>query len=220
MSALAFRLLLEAVRADREMSVRRDRGEGLSAFQRLAIFNGTSVSAERALSLSEDEITYEFLVQSGVTAINLGTAGVRAVLLKKMGASEASCLRRLGFTALWLVDPEFCSEASAAYGAEAVLEAFIVTAGDAVMLAGTEAMQTLGATPQLLLEACAGAPTEASEVLKQMPGTDGLKGVQVRTLLDSGLRAPQLRGLGYGLVHVAQLSGHEKGSAHKLGFAL
>ena len=59
------------------MSVRREREAGLSAFQRLALFNGTSVSAEKALSLADEEITYEFLLSNGVQALNAGTAGLR-----------------------------------------------------------------------------------------------------------------------------------------------
>jgi hypothetical protein len=202
------------------MSVRRTREEGLSAFQRLALFHGTAVNAERALSMPEEEITYDFLVKNGVKALNIGTAGVRPVALQRMGATSPADLRRLGFSALWLVEPEFCAEANAAYGAQAVLEAFVVTASDAVMLAGTDAMATLNVPMQLLLEACAGAPTEAQAVLKQTPGQDALRGVHVRTLLDSGLRAPQLRLLGYGLAHMAQLSGQERNSIAKLGFAI
>jgi len=202
------------------MSVRRDRDTGLTAFQRLTIFNGTSVNPERALSIADDQITYDLLVQSGVKALNLGTAGLRPIALKNRGARDASCLRRLGFSALWLADPEFCTEANAAYGAAAVIETFVVSAGDAVMIAGTEAMSTLGATTQMLLEACAGSPTEAAEVLKQLPATNALQGVQIRTLLDSGLRATQLRHLGFGVSVLSQLSGQEKGAVAKLGFLI
>ena len=202
------------------MSIRRETKEGLTAFQRLALFNACSnINAERALSLRENEITFQLLVENSVNSISVGTAGIRPSQLKQMGAQSASELRRLGFSSLNLSDPEFAMDICSCFGAEDVIESFLVSASDAVMIAGTEAQSTLGITPQQLLEACAGAPCEASETLKQLPH-GSLKGVDIKTVLDAGLRAPQLKNLGYGIQVLSQLVGGGERNAAKLGFTL
>ena len=51
---------------------------------------------------------------------------------------------------------------------------------------------------------CTGAPASARDVLSQTtPRATALQGVAVSTLLDSGLRAKQLRELGFGPEAVA-----------------
>ena len=203
------------------MSVRKAPcDDGLDVRQRLTLFNGSGLNAEQALSTNEDDITYEFLIKHGVKALNIACAGIRPLALKKLGAVEAQQLRRLGFDALHLVDPVFCNEANAAYGAADVIGAFLNTPQDAVALAGSEAMGTLNLTIEQLLSACAGAPTEAVSVIQQSKEASVFRGVNATTILDTGLRAPQLKQLGYNLASIHEVVGMGPNEIRKLGFTL
>ena len=206
------------------MSVRKDTTTPhapLDVKQRMTLFYNTSLTNEQALGLEDSEINFDLLVRHGVTALNIATAGLRPLALKRRGVEEAAQLRRLGFDALHLVDPVLCADASAVYGAKAVIDTFLVAAQDAVALAGSDAVATLGLTNEELLAACAGAPIEAQAVLEQHTGgPNALAGVRAATLLDTGLRAPQLKALGYTLAScnaLAEVDGHKLA---KLGFTL
>ncbi len=201
------------------MSVRKSHDTELSVRQKLTIFHSTGLSAEHVLGMEDDAINFELMLQSAVKALNLTTAGVRPLELRRRGASTAAHLRRLGYDALHLVDPVTCNEASAAFGATEVVESFLCTPSDAVALAGSEAVSTLGITVNQLLAACAGAPTEASSVLRQVTTEAPLKGVSATVLLDTGLRAPQLKQLGYNLASMRELLGLGGGDMLKLGFS-
>lgn len=155
-----------------------------------------------------------------MTALNLVTAELRPLALKKFGVSDAQQLRRLGFDALHLVDPLFCREANAAYGAEGVIDAFLTSAADSVALAGTEALTTLGISMKRLLEACAGAPTEASAVIQQDKSVEPLKGVGASVVLDTGLRAPQLKALGINFIRASQQMNASNEEMIKFGYKL
>ena len=200
------------------MSMRKDPSEGLSARQKLTMFHGTAMTASDALSLDDENVTFDLMVRNGVKAVNLMAAGVRVVHLKRYGVVEASQLRRLGFDALHLVDPEWCADASAAHGASNVISAFLVSPHDAVALSGSEAMKTLNITVDALLEACAGAPVEAVSVLQQMTDAQPLAGVRSSVLLDTGVRSQQLKQLGYGLITLRGLEGVTTEQIQKLGF--
>ena len=202
------------------MSVRRAQAEGLTTRQKLTLFHGSGLSAEAALGTPDDQITFELLIANGVKALNICTAGIRPLALKQFGVVQATQLRRLGFDALHLVDPVWCQEASAAHGAFEVIQAFLVSPQDAVALSGTGAVATLNLSMQQLLEACACAPTEAISVISQSTSSTPLAGVNVVTLLDTGLRAPQLKQLGYGVATVRELTGLTGEHLYKLGFGL
>lgn len=202
------------------MSVRRAQAGGLTTRQKLTLFHGSGLSAETALCTPDSDITFELMLTKGVKALNICTAGIRPLALKQFGVTEASQLRRLGFDALHLVDPVWCQEASAAHGAADVIKAFLVSAQDAVALSGTEAAVALDVSMEQLLEVCAGAPTEAKSVLSQSVDAAPLNGVSVTTLLDTGLRAPQLRQLGYNLSHVVDMRGVTSDHIAKFGFVL
>ena len=186
----------------------------------MALFHGTGVSAEEAMCLSEEEMSFDLLARNGVAAVNLRTAGLGPVWLQKHGVAEASQLRRLGFDALHLVDSGFCTEASGVFGARAVLDAFVSTPSEAVAVAGSEAVHILGVTTKELLEACAGAPAEALAVLKQTQGVHVLEGVPVSVLLDAGVRAPALSSMGYNFGKMMQQMEATPGDLAKLGFRL
>lgn len=202
------------------MSVRKPADAALSTRQKLALFHGSALNAEQALSIDDDAITFEMLLKNGVKAVNICAAGIRPLALKQHGVTTAMQMRRLDFDALHLVDPAICQEASAAYGASNVIEAFLQAPSDAVALAGTDAMGILDLSVQQLLEVCAGAPTEAVEVLKQVTDASPLKGVSSTTLLDTGLRASQLKQLGYSLAAARDMVVAAPHELQKLGFIL
>ena len=142
------------------MSVRKDTTTPhapLDVKQRITLFYNTSLTNEQALGLEDTAINFDLLVRHGVTALNITTAGLRLLALKRRGVEEAAQLRRLGFDALHLVDPVLCADASAVYGAKAVIDTFLVAAQDAVALAGSDAVATLGLTNEELLGARAPA---------------------------------------------------------------
>lgn len=194
------------------------REEVLGTRERLALFHGSSVSAQDALEMEDAEITFDLFMRSGVRANNLITAGQGPTALRARGTTTASQLRQLGLDSLHLCDADFCNEASLAYGAEAIMSAFLVSATDAVNLAGTEAMHILDIHPKQLLACCVGFPGEAEEVLKQLPHGASLHGVPCGVVLDAGLRVAALKRCGYGLHSVVsqlQANGVELG---KLGY--
>ena len=78
-----------------------------------------------------------------------------------------------------------------------MVAAFLCTAGDAVCVAGSDAVHTLGLTVARLLELCAGAPLEAASVLEQCAGPNVLDGVTVNMIMSTGLRAKMLHDLGF-----------------------
>ena len=202
------------------MSYRLPQSEALTVKQRLGMFQGTGVTTETALMVEEKDITFDYLISNGVRALNLVTADLRPLSLKKYGVETASQLRRLGFDALHLSDAVFCSEANAAYGAEEVIGAFLTSPSDAVALAGSEAIHVLGITTVQLLEMCAGAPTEANAVLQATTGPSPLEGVCAKHLLDSGLRAAQLTALGFNFAKLMSDIGATPEDVQKLGFRL
>lgn len=200
--------------------MRKAPAEGLNVRQRLALFHGSGINAENALTTSEDDITFDLMMRHGVKALNIQAAGIRPMQLKRYGVTQAAHMRRLDYDALHLVDPVICNEANAAFGAADVIGAFLNSPQDAVALAGTEATTILNLSVQQLLEVCAGAPTEAISVLKQANGEMPLRGVEVKVLLDTGIRAPQLKQLGYGLASVREMAGVTSNDIGKLGFVL
>lgn len=179
----------------------------LSVRSRLALFDGTSVSAEAACTMEESELTYDMMMRNGVKAVNLMVAGMGPTELRARGVESAVQLRQLGFDALYLVDPDFCNQASMAFGSEAIKHAFLASAADAVALAGSEAMHILNISTLLLLSKCAGYPGEAIAVLQQLPQGAALDKIPCSIVLDAGLRADTLNRCGYGMgAVIAQLA--------------
>ena len=204
------------------MALRMPRAPGatVSIRNRLAIFHETAVNAEMACAMEECEITFDLFMRNGVKATNLIVAGIGPTALKARGVHSAHQLRQLGYDALHLCDPDFCNEASMAYGAGPVVNAFLASAQDAVALAGTEAMHILNVKPTQLLEQCAGYPGEAVAVLQQLPQAVSLQNVPCVVLLDAGLRAETLKAAGYGLVTIISQVGPTGAELAKLGYTL
>ena len=87
------------------------------------------------------------------------------------------------------------------------------------MIAGSTAVFQLDVQVKRLLVLCAGASTQACAVLKQCEPRGGcLQGVDVVTLLDTGLRAVGLCDLGYFLENVKEQTGATKLELRQLGF--
>lgn len=200
------------------MAKRADAESGLSVKARLCLFHHTAITAEHALSLADDEITFDLLLRNGSNAVNVSAAGLGPMELKARGASTAESLRRVGFDAVSLCDAAFANQALLAYGADSVKRAFVVSPQDAVAVAGSEAVRILDVDVQQLLEACAGAPLHAACVLKQLPRGCSLAGVPANTLLDAGLRQQTLLALGYSISQLVAQCRASSAQLAKLGF--
>lgn len=201
--------------------IRRDaRSTDVDSRVRLALFHGTSVSTANAMAFADDDLCYDLMLKSGVKAVNLLAAGMGPMSMKRRGFEVASSLRSFGFDALHLCDPVWCNEMSMAYGSTEVISAFVISADDAVAVAGSEAMQLLNLTSSDLLERCAGFPGQASNVLQQIPHGASLRGVSAQILLDAGLRVHALKACGYGLSSVVAQTGADARALSKLGFTM
>ena len=201
------------------MSKRPEKESGLSTKARLTLFHNTPLSAEQALTYEDHAIDFRLLCDQGVKALNLLTAGVGPMELKARGAPGALSLRtHFGFSALHLCDAAFANEICLAFGAEDVRQAFLTAPQDAVAVSGSEAMRILDVSTAQLLELCAGFPTEALHVLKQLPLGAGLSGVPASVLLDSGLRVGSLKQCGYTLQAVLDQTHATPAEVAKLGY--
>ena len=196
--------------------------QALSDRQRIALLHGSGLKPAEVLELDDAEFRLEALLRRGCTAANIVCSGVNAGQLRERGVKHATTLRRLGFDSLHLVDSSICSDFSREFGADAVQRAFLTSASDAVVVAGTEAVSILCLTPDFLLSLCAGAPIEASNVIAQhdTPAAELMKEVTTSVLLDTGLRAAQLRSLGIGFVELSKLKNFAPGDACKFGLQL
>ena len=170
--------------------------EGLDAKRRILLFYKTPITASEALLIKEEAIDLEMIQKCGVSSFGIIASGLGITGLHRLGVGEPGGLKRYGIDALHLVDRKFCLQAREAYGADAVKSAFLVSASDAVSLAGSEATELLSISNQDLLRQCAAAHIEAEAVLQQQ-GSNGLDGVAPKTLLDTGLRSGTLSKLGF-----------------------
>ena len=199
---------------------RMDREAGITPRARVALFYGTTVTATDAVCMEDSEICYDMMLKAGVKATNIQVAAMGPMALAKRGFDSPGQLRTFGFDAGYLCDPGWCNEACMAYGRDALVAAFVVSAADAVAIAGSEATSLLSVTVSELLERCAGFPSEAQAVLQQLPQGISLRNVPARVLLDSGLRVNALRLCGYGLQSVVDQTGASGRELGKLGFTM
>lgn len=162
--------------------------------QRVALVLEASVTAETLVAMADADINHAFLLEHQISPTLLRAAAVTPLQLKAHGTATAAQLAGLGFTALHLLDDEWCDDAVAAYGAPALLDEFLATSNDAVVLAGSTAVEKLGINLGLLLLVCAEKPSAAREVLAQYRH---LRRVPPQTLFETGLRAADLCALGF-----------------------
>ena len=162
--------------------------------QRVALVLEASVTAEALVAMADDDLNHAFLVEHQISPTLLRAAGVTPLQLKAHGTATAGHLAGLGFTSLHLLDDAWCDDALAAYGAPALLNEFLATSNDAVVLAGSPSVEKLGINLGLLLLVCAERPGAAREVLAQYRH---LRRVPPETLFETGLRAADLCALGF-----------------------
>ena len=185
---------------------------------RLALFRG-ALPAQEALALPVESIDCRLLKSYGVPAVNIRVAGIKPTQLKEMGCESALELRELGFDALDLTQPGFCASVISAFGADDVKRAFLLSAGDAVCLAGSTAQHQCDISSKLLIAATAGSPQHAQAVLQQLqPRGASLFGCDGTVILDTGIRAKQLVDLGYHVDAVRKQTGATEGEITKMGF--
>ena len=166
-----------------------------------------------------DEITFDRLVASSTTPETIRASKLTISTLKELGMDSCLLARQLGFDAMDLADGPFAADALAAFGRDAVVDAFLGEAGDAVCLAGSPAATILKVSVEELLQRCVAAPEEAAAVIQQqVPRALALTGVSALTLLDAGIRAPQLIRLGIDRAIVEKLTGSSGTQLELLGF--
>ena len=187
----------------------------LTLKQRMALVIETSLTAEQLLGMPDAEIDHDFLLHEQVSPTLLRAAAITPLQLKQRGTSTASKLAELGFVTLHLLTPAWCRDAVAAHGASALLDTFLASANDAVVLAGSSAVEQLGINLGVLLLVCAEQPSAAREVLAQCRT---LKQVPAQTLIETRLGARDLLALGFRREQVQEQTGATALEMGKLGF--
>lgn len=162
--------------------------------QRVALVIEASDSAETLVAMADEAINHDWLLAQRISPTLLRAAKMTPLQLKAHGTRSTADLAALGFSSLHLLDPDWCEDAVAAYGAPALLDEFLATSNDAVVLAGSEAVEQLGINLGLLLLLCTDQPGAAREVLAHY---QHVRRVPPETLHETGLRAPDLESLGF-----------------------
>jgi hypothetical protein len=162
--------------------------------QRLALVIEADTTAEAIVGMADDDINHAFFLKHGISPTLLRAAEITPLQLKAHGTRTAAQLADLGFNTLHMMDDEWCDDAIAAYGAPALLDQFLTTTNDAVILAGTGVAERLGVNLGLLLLMCSEQPGPAREVLAQYKN---VRNVPPETLIETGLRASDLVPLGF-----------------------
>ena len=184
----------------------------------ISLFRGT-MPMDDILALQAASVSCRLLKSYGVSSVNIRVAGITPMQLKELGCQSAFELRELGFDALDLNNHTFCASAISAFGADELKKAFLMSAGDAVCLAGSTAQFQLDIASNAMIAATAGCPAHAMAVLQQLhPKGASLFGCEARMLLDSGLRAKQLSKLGYHTESLREQVAATEEDLTKMGF--
>jgi len=190
----------------------------LSDWSKVALFIDTSVVLSAALEMEDSEINYDTMLRAGVKPVNLITARLGPMCLMQRGFDSPDKLRTIGFDAGHMCDAAWCNEACLAHGRDELVKTFVISASDAVAVAGSESMYILRMTTQDLLERCAGFPEEARAVLLQVPRGISLKNVPSSVILDAGLRSQTLLECGYGFEAIVNQTSAGSRDLSKLGY--
>ena len=105
--------------------------------QRLALVIEANTTAEKIAAMADGNINHAFFLEHGISPTLLRAAQITPLQLKAHGTRTVAQLADLGFNTLHMMDDEWCDDAIAAYGAPALLDQFLQTTNDAVILAGT-----------------------------------------------------------------------------------
>lgn len=186
---------------------------GIPPKRRLALVAGTNVNTKHILDMPDADINYNFLLEHQIPVVNIRVGGLTPTLLHARGATDAKALQALGFDSLHLLNTDFLNDAVATYGSGDLVATFLKSPHDAVALADTVVMQTLSLTIGRLMEECAGSPSEAVAVLKQL---NTIVDLPITILLDTGIRGPQLTVLGYTYQEVQTATGANNRQMAKL----
>lgn len=162
--------------------------------QRMALVLEADTTAEKIVDMRDAEIDHAFLLEHHISPTLLKAARITPLQLKAHGTNTTPKLAELGFSALHLLDEVWCTDCVAAYGAPNLLDEFLTTTNDAVILASSPAIAKLGVNLGVLLLMCADQPGPAREVLAQYKH---VRNVPPETLLETGLRAKDFKALGY-----------------------
>ena len=162
--------------------------------QRMSLVLEADATAQKIVEMRDAEIDHAFLVEHSISPTLVRAAKITPLQPKAHGTNTVSKLSELGFSALHLLDEDWCSDCIAAYGAPNLLDEFLTTTNDAVILAASPAIAKLGINLGVLLLMCAEQPGPAREVLAQYRH---VRNVPPETLLETGLRAKDLQALGY-----------------------
>jgi hypothetical protein len=191
----------------------------LTTRQRLALVVSGALAPQEVLSAEDAALDFAYFVKHKITSEALASVEIGPLQLKQRGATKPAQLRELGYETLDLCDSAFCAEAVAAFGADAIVEEFLVTPNDALVLAGTSAVEQLGLDVGTLLCMCEGDFGLAYQVLLACkPRGQCLNGVAPLTLLESGLRKSQLISLGYVRASIAEQTRASDDELAELGF--
>ena len=191
----------------------------LTTRQRLALVVGGALTPQEVLSAEDAALDFAYFVKHKIGSEALASVEIGPLQLKQRGATTPAQLRELGYETLDLCEAAFCAEAVAAFGADALVEEFLATPNDALLLAGTSAVEQLGLDVGTLLCMCDGDFGLAYQVLLQCkPRGQCLVGVAPLTLLESGLRKTQLISLGYARASIVEQTRASDDELVALGF--
>lgn len=183
--------------------------------QRIAIVIEATITAEAIVAMSDADINHAFLMDQQISPTLLRAAVVTPLQLKAHGTTTPAHMTSLGFTTMHLLDDAWCDDAISAYGAPALLDEFLSTSNDAVILAGSKVVQKLGVNLGILLLLCSDNPSAAREVLSQC---NNIRHVPPMTLIETGIRAPHLIELGFNREKLRSETLASNSQLHSLGF--
>lgn len=182
---------------------------------RLALVAGTKIKPVEILKARDSDIDVHFLIDNDIPFNNIRAANISPTMLHQRGCTTADSIQNIGADALDLLDISFLSDCISVYGSAELVKVFLRTSYDAVALSNKLVMQMLSLSTDALLRECAGCPQEAAAVLVQL---DAPLNFEATTLLDTGLRAPQLFDIGYSYQQIKDTVGASTEQMDKLQF--
>tara|TARA_B110000858_G_scaffold198508_1_gene265923 strand:- start:7106 stop:7681 length:576 start_codon:yes stop_codon:yes gene_type:complete len=162
--------------------------------QRMSLVIEANITAEKIVELRDGEIDHEFFMNHNISPTLIRAAKISPLQLKAHGTNTVRKLADLGFNSLHLTDSSWCEGCICAYGASNLLDEFLVSTNDAVVLAASCAVDLLGMNLGILLLMCSRNPNAAREVLVQYKN---MSKVPPDTLIETGLRAKELNAIGF-----------------------
>lgn len=183
--------------------------------QRMSLVIKATITAEKIVEMSDAEIDHPFMLNQNISPTLLRAAQFTPQQLKAHGTNTVTMLSELGFTAIHLLDDVWCRNCVATYGAANLLDVFLTNANDAVILAGSCAITTLGINLGILLLIVNDQPCSAREVLAQYRH---VRNVPPQTLIETGLRAKDLVSLGYSKARIIEDTHASDAQLSMLGF--